>query len=1116
MTGIRSNGPKDFPRIAKEMGFNFSLRRGRVDWHRIGSIDIDRLVQDRDLISLQENLISCTYCGKKFLAASFLEAHHGRRHPDMPFSMPADTLRSETERLQLEIKELKERLNSAERLIHKESEQQSEVPVTVKQRGDEQRKWTEEQKKKLESWQEAQQRKYQDEISELKSVFYNEIKRMKEGRLAENSSSPSKAELTEVIHKQNEELASLREIVSRQSTPDLENVQGRLEAQERFWKSRLKQIETQHMNEMQELKIQLSLAGETQNKNHDLEYENKIHELLAHAARQDEYLKTQAEQILQLTESLAKQTLHPEISELQAKLNFEKSESIAEQDIQETTLDPDATFAKLAARIDNAIQASKKLPQRSNSMKEKITDITNQKTAETPHSSLKKVSSFIESSRKFNLPKKIKTASEKTSLVPIKSSVNTKKSALEEESSSESSPTVENIEISSMYGSVDKTSVEKQRSPNKAWSIKKPSSSLEGSKDSGLDSPKRLKTAVTKITAFHKPTSVISVSEDRVGSVADSESHDEEEVEEEEEDEEEEEEVEEEETISGEEEEESEMETESGSEPAVQPVDRLDNSMKKKGLREDMQELLARRLRELGVDPEWKGIPGGTFKQKMGILKHHQNITRYKSFFRIKKKIVEELEKRVAESENITKKTNTENEDDKKANSSENKMAMKKFVGKMKTKALSVLKRQTSKDKAGATGKLKKTACTLVEQSATSIHMSDIRSTTRTGTSPTKPTGISTHNIPIDRSKKNRTDAVKASIKPTISRSAAGKPKVTVVTSTPKKITEIPAASPRGSILKGQRPGSISRQMPGVKKKEVENPPISTEEEDEEEEEEEESEEEEQTEIKMPAAANIRQTTTQPLPVKQLNFPRPASASSIITLRNQEFSSDQESPRGSKSALKSSSSMGSITKKKKVLFADQDLDSNTDSEDNIQTQLTKTLPKPWNIAKVTTVSRFSKSSETIPIKPSIQSSLSSPSQNIKPTAQSSSKVSDSDSDWGLSSVQDNIEEVLKETEDIHSVSESGSYERINLSTKQSEKIAQISKNIEEQLRMARSKPPTGGVEAMFRDKQSTSSNRNQENNMNVANSSASNPKTQAQPSTSKLTLSDWDLEDFDD
>jgi hypothetical protein len=44
-------------------------------------------------------------------------------------------------------------------------------------------------------------------------------------------------------------------------------------------------------------------------------------------------------------------------------------------------------------------------------------------------------------------------------------------------------------------------------------------------------------------------------------------------------------------------------------------------------LKEDLQDLHARRLREIGVDPEWKGIPAATFQQKMATLKHHQTIT---------------------------------------------------------------------------------------------------------------------------------------------------------------------------------------------------------------------------------------------------------------------------------------------------------------------------------------------------------------------------------------------------------------------------------------------------------------------------------------------------------
>ncbi|PNF36211.1 hypothetical protein B7P43_G09719, partial [Cryptotermes secundus] len=279
MIGVRPNGPKDFPRIAKEMGFSFGLRRGRVDWHKIGAIDVDRLIHERDLMSLQENLISiinynldseydvkildpnfvklfklaqlsvdylmyseqhlyncieleqqhsrkhmkevekvkreckkkddeiknlkkkfkemsiteiqkrqqhfktgngkgisncfkCTHCGKTFLTSGYLEAHHVRRHPHITFMHLPDTLRSETERLQSEIKGLKERLNNTERLLHKESIQDIKEKEEAQDRGDD---WTEE-KRRMVQWQQTQQNKYLNEIADLKTVFYNEIK----------------------------------------------------------------------------------------------------------------------------------------------------------------------------------------------------------------------------------------------------------------------------------------------------------------------------------------------------------------------------------------------------------------------------------------------------------------------------------------------------------------------------------------------------------------------------------------------------------------------------------------------------------------------------------------------------------------------------------------------------------------------------------------------------------------------------------------------------------------------------------------------------------------------------------------------------------------------------
>nr|CAD7569508.1 unnamed protein product [Timema californicum] len=43
-------------------------------------------------------------------------------------------------------------------------------------------------------------------------------------------------------------------------------------------------------------------------------------------------------------------------------------------------------------------------------------------------------------------------------------------------------------------------------------------------------------------------------------------------------------------------------------------------------LKNNLQDILIRKLREIGIDPSWTGIPLATFKQKMVTLKHHQTL----------------------------------------------------------------------------------------------------------------------------------------------------------------------------------------------------------------------------------------------------------------------------------------------------------------------------------------------------------------------------------------------------------------------------------------------------------------------------------------------------------
>ncbi|KAI4502721.1 hypothetical protein M0802_001765 [Mischocyttarus mexicanus] len=48
----------NFPKLAKESGFHFNTYRSRVhiDWNRIGSIDINRIIIERDFITIDENI----------------------------------------------------------------------------------------------------------------------------------------------------------------------------------------------------------------------------------------------------------------------------------------------------------------------------------------------------------------------------------------------------------------------------------------------------------------------------------------------------------------------------------------------------------------------------------------------------------------------------------------------------------------------------------------------------------------------------------------------------------------------------------------------------------------------------------------------------------------------------------------------------------------------------------------------------------------------------------------------------------------------------------------------------------------------------------------------------
>ena len=242
------------------------------------------------------------------------------------------------------------------------------------------------------------------------------------------------------------------------------------------------------------------MFAESHNSSYYAEYESNIQKLMAHAERQDEMLKAQAVQILHLTEQCSakmQQTddAHQHAVELQPQRRADTS----------------VTLTELTARIDKAVRDginTKQLTQSSVGRQTK----SPQSVSQTPVS-VKNISSPTQSSGCSQSQKQSVMVTNITT--ETKNSTDSLKVDAQEESSFDSSPQTLNIrtQATSMYGFIDQElhTSDKGTSP-------------QGSKDTGLDSPKRFSTTPIKKHAFHglssfKTTPVMSGSEDRVDSV---------------------------------------------------------------------------------------------------------------------------------------------------------------------------------------------------------------------------------------------------------------------------------------------------------------------------------------------------------------------------------------------------------------------------------------------------------------------------------------------------------------------------------------------------------------------------------------------------------------------
>ncbi|XP_012274447.1 zinc finger protein Dzip1 [Orussus abietinus] len=761
-----SNWCHDFPKLARESGFYFNMHRTRVrvDWNRISLIDIDRVIQERDFYTVDENVNNvvdycleseydvkildpnfvklfrlaqlaveyllyckqyldqsvvilkhelklkleenvkfkkelaaseaaykdlkekfkerekafqikisdshgeihkCPYCPKTFVSAIFVNAHIMRRHQclsDSCFSSSPihEQYRAEAEKLHTEIKTLKERLNKTERVIRNESEKSSQNVTLEQGRNiDKLEGECHNTNKDVDKFEE-QHKKYQEEITGLKDMLFNEIKKLKQSdmnksplRLFDNEISNTSYK--ELLQQQENEIHILRTQLqeSTNAPSKLENLYSKFHAQENYWKSKVEQLESQHRMDIEKLSAQLELTHDTANRI-KAEYETKVRDLEHQSLNQSKILSEQREQLSYLSRGI--QESHSinhnglkdfeRFSEKTRHNAFEKTahkkdhyEAKGKKDISRTT-NNELIFEDIdSVSSQNSVKSITSVPNNQVPYKElKLTKKANDRATEYVNELRdKKQSQRREFTKK---PKKrIDTMSNGTSsqlstetlrshskASPIQQSYT--KDIVEPFVSSKSklkqkiNDTVVDSDSSINSQVQDKYLNKSHRSQDVHTAVNRATKhQLRADSRIPINSVAKTEKPVknSKVLMTDSETSELDeLGSDRVQSNSDSESQ----------------------TEST-----DESTSQSHSQLEVQPVKKEIVKKTLQQTRDEMLKMFENKLKDLGIDPEWSGLPKMTFQQKMETVKHHQSINakKFPNYDLIRRKIIQDI-----------------------------------------------------------------------------------------------------------------------------------------------------------------------------------------------------------------------------------------------------------------------------------------------------------------------------------------------------------------------------------------------------------------------------------------------------------------------------------------
>ncbi|XP_050462701.1 cilium assembly protein DZIP1 isoform X2 [Cataglyphis hispanica] len=695
-----TNWCHDFPKLARESGFYFNMHgsRARVDWNR--AIDIDRVIRERDFLTIDENInnvidysleseydikildsnfvklfrlaqlsveyllyckqyldhsviilkdelrqkieqnvnmkkkiaaledtikslrdkskekrklieatvgeisngeiFKCPHCPKTFVRAIFVNAHIARKHScisDMSVATCSpvhEHYRVETEKLHNEIKTLKERLNQTERVIRNESDKLLDNTEDFMRNNT----------GKLNRFQE--QKKYQEDIESLKNMLFDEIRALREKDHIVNESI-LETNIKTLISQQEKEIDSLRNQLLERLTPGIENMQVKLQTQENYWKAKIEDMEAQHRRDIERLTTELKTTQQIAD-HIKSECASKVHDLEKQSMDQSNMLVEQRKQLNNLSR---------EINNSQTQINNYRSR---ENDIVEEFHKSPVLKIKRDSNYNDAETDYKSLNSIGNPkiIIENVDSESSQEYRDKPISI---------TAQNIHVPNKNDSIKNKDNRNPItncsKNEDHTIKCNLKNTERTEVVRKLKNKAKNNTLNDVNKIN----GCTNKCFTTKQNNPVNVNKKYSDITNVEKEKTSHSDDIGNDKKSEFLE--KHSVSSMTESES--------------------------------SSLMLESGSDSESVTTDDditvkkyetsiVNSSDTRKLIQEDAQSMLDKRLKDLGIDPEWQGIPAATFKQKMEIVRHQQNINAKKlvRYNQIKQKILEDVLQRIS------------------------------------------------------------------------------------------------------------------------------------------------------------------------------------------------------------------------------------------------------------------------------------------------------------------------------------------------------------------------------------------------------------------------------------------------------------------------------------